>query len=132
MATYSIDTAAAIRKLKEAQCDEPLAEAIVEIVAAQHDEIATKADLEMVRKDIEQLRAATKTEFEVVQKDLEQLELKIDHLSETTQKDLERSEASLRTELANLHTRVIIWIVGTGIGILGGGKLLDFFFLVGG
>lgn len=46
MATYTIDTAAALRKLKEAQCDETLAEAIVEIVAERQDEISTKGDLE--------------------------------------------------------------------------------------
>ena len=124
MATYSIDTAAAIRKLKEAQCDEPLAEAIVEIVAASHEEIATKADLEVVRRDIERLETSTKA-------DLEQLEMKIDHLSESTRKDLAGLESSLRSdlraELAKLHTQVILWIVGTGIAILGGGKLLDFF-----
>ena len=102
MATYSIDTAAAIRKLKEAQCDEPLAEAIVEIVAASHDEIAPKTDLEVVRKDIERLEASTKTDLEVVRSDL-------------------------RAELAKLHTQVILWIVGTGIAILGGGKFLDVF-----
>ncbi len=121
MATYSIDTAAAIRKLKEAQCDEPLAEAIVEIVAGTHDEIATKADLEMVRKDLE-----------VVRKDIERLEASTKTDLEVVRKDIEVLRSDLRAELANLHTRVIIWIVGTGIAILGGGKLLDFFFLVGG
>ena len=46
MTIYTIDTAAAIRKLKEAQCDETLAEAIVGIVAERQDEIATTVKLE--------------------------------------------------------------------------------------
>ena len=50
MTTYTIDTAAAIRKLKDAQCDEPLAEAIVDIVASRQDELATKVDLELVEE----------------------------------------------------------------------------------
>ena len=45
MTTYTVDTAAAIRKLKDADCSEPLAEAIVNLVAEREEELATKLDL---------------------------------------------------------------------------------------
>lgn len=102
MASYSIDTAAAIRKLKNAQCDEPLAEAIVEIVAARHDEIATKTDLELVEErlgtQIKELRVELKTDV-----------------------------ADLRTEVAKQHSQIILWIVGTGIALFGGERILNLF-----
>lgn len=87
---------------------------------ARHDEFATKADLEVLRKDIA--------------KDIAQLETKIEHCAESTKKaferpaestskDLERSEASnksnLSAEFARVRTNIILWIVGMGIVVLG-------------
>lgn len=56
MAIYTIDTAEALKKLRDAECDEPLAEAIVGIVAARHDELATKTDLGGIRNEIGSVR----------------------------------------------------------------------------
>ena len=52
MATYTVDTAAAIRKLKDADCNEPLAEAIVSLVAEREEELATKADIRELKAQL--------------------------------------------------------------------------------
>lgn len=67
MTTYTIDTAAAIRKLKEAQCDETLAEAIVGIVAEREEELATKTDIQTVKSDLRELKAQLTTRMLMVQ-----------------------------------------------------------------
>lgn len=54
--TYMIDTAAAIRKLEDAGCDSKVANAIVETLGSVQGELATKADIEPVRKDLENQR----------------------------------------------------------------------------
>ena len=45
MAIRGFDTAAAVSKLKEADCEEHLAEAIVGVIAESQDSLATKSDL---------------------------------------------------------------------------------------
>lgn len=57
MVTYNVDTAAAIRKLKDADCSEPLAEAIVSLVAEREEELATKADIKTLQTEIQALKA---------------------------------------------------------------------------
>lgn len=52
MTTFGLDTAAAIYELKKAKCDEPLATAIVNLIAEQHDELATKNNIEQLRAEV--------------------------------------------------------------------------------
>ena len=63
MRTYTVDTVAAIRKLKDAGCAEPLAEAIVGLVAEREEVLATKADIHALKTDIHALYAELKAEM---------------------------------------------------------------------
>ena len=67
MTTYTIDTAAAIRKIKEAQCDETLAEAIVGVIAKRDAELATKAGILVVKSDLRELKAQLTTRMLMIQ-----------------------------------------------------------------
>ncbi len=49
---HTIDTAAAIRRLEEAGVDAPAARAIVQTVAEAEAELATKADLEVLKAQL--------------------------------------------------------------------------------
>ena len=100
MASYSIDTARAREQLEAVNILPEQASVLVDLLAQSQEQVATKADIEVVRKDIEQL------------------EVKIEHLAESTKTDL-------RAELAKLHTRIVLWIVGTGIAVLGASGILN-------
>ena len=54
---YSIDTAAAMRRLESAGLDFEAARAIVETVAETDEGLATKADLAALRADLAALRS---------------------------------------------------------------------------
>ena len=56
MTTYTIDTAAAIKRLISAGLGQTLAEAIVEIFAEAQSDVATKCDIRMLKTDIEMLK----------------------------------------------------------------------------
>lgn len=61
---YTIDTAATIKKLEEAGCESKIALAIVEAISEAHADIATKADLELLRMEVEKIRVELTGKFE--------------------------------------------------------------------
>ena len=64
MATLAFDTHKAVKLLREAGADEPLAEAVVATVGdAMGENVATKVDIAMVQRDIASLRAELKTDI---------------------------------------------------------------------
>ena len=89
------DTHAAVRRLTGAGMPEPHAEAVVreQVHLIEHN-LATKADIEAARADIETLRLETKA-------DIETLRLK-------TKADIEMAKVSQ-----------IKWTVGTGVAVAG-------------
>ncbi len=60
MKIYTLDTAAAVRKLELADCTPTLAEAIVEICAAKDANFATKSDIERVSSDLKDVKSDLK------------------------------------------------------------------------
>ncbi len=56
MTAYTINTLEAARKLKGAGMDTEQAEAVAEVMASQSSELATKADIAGVRREIAGLR----------------------------------------------------------------------------
>lgn len=51
--TYLIDTAAAVRKIEQTGLSRNQAEAIVSTISETGEQVATKSDIELLRKDIE-------------------------------------------------------------------------------
>ena len=64
MATLAFDTHKAVKLLREAGAEEPLAEAVVATVGdAMGENVATKVDIATVQRDISSLRAELKTDI---------------------------------------------------------------------
>ena len=94
---YTIDTAAAIRKLEKAGCDGKVANAIVETISTVHGEVATKADLE-------HLEHALTTRFEAsIAKLQSSTQSDIGRLEASTQSDIGRLEASMKSDIGHLE-----------------------------
>ncbi len=107
----TFDTHATVKKLMESGIPEEQAEAIVSVqVDLVNSNLATKHDISLVQKDIEELRAATKHDIE--------------ELRAATQLDTEK----LRTDMANVETRLTRWIVGFGMTIIS--LMVTFFMLL--
>ena len=136
---YTIDTAAAIRKLEKAGCDGKVANAIVETISTVHGEVATK------KADLEHLEHALTTRFEAsiaklqssTQSDIGRLEASmksdIGHLEASMKSDVERLETSISTLETSTKTAIALsesrvtsklwWAIGLLVAIL---KALDY------
>jgi hypothetical protein len=79
-----IDTLASLKQLVAAGMEETQAEAVVKVVNADKDQLATKADLEALQSatkaDIAALRSATKADLEALRSELKQFATKNDML----------------------------------------------------
>ena len=108
-----IDTLASLKQLVAAGMDETQAEAVVKVVNADKDQLATKADLEVLQSatkaDIVALRSATKADIAALRSatkaDLEALrsatKADLEALRSATKADLE----ALRSELKQFATK---------------------------
>ena len=95
---YTIDTAAAIRKLEKAGCDGKVANAIVETISTVHGEVATK------KADLEHLEHALTTRFEAsIAKLQSSTQSDIGRLEASTQSDIGRLEASMKSDIGHLE-----------------------------
>ena len=146
---YTIDTAAAIRKLEKAGCDGKVANAIVETISTVHGEVATKADLEHLEHalttrfeaSIAKLQSSTQSDIgrleASTQSDIGRLEASmksdIGHLEASMKSDVERLETSIATLEASTKTAIALsesrvtsklwWAIGLLVAIL---KALDY------
>lgn len=106
-----IDTAQAIRRLREAGADEKLANAIVDLWRMASQAALTRADVQAsetaLRQDIELLRADLSREIELVRTDL------------SMEIDLVRAELTTEIRRAQLETtrNVRAWVAG-GVGVI--------------
>ncbi len=72
------DTLAYARRMEAVGFTRQQAEALAEEQSKLIDErLATKTDIELVRKDIDLVRSDTKAEFELFRKDMRELELRM-------------------------------------------------------
>ncbi len=96
----AFDTHRFVKKLTERGFTEEQAEVLAEEqVALLNTNLATKAEIEAVRADIEALRLATKAEIEAVRADIEALR-------KETKADIARSEAGLKADIAKVDGRI--------------------------
>ena len=70
--TYAIDTHASIKRLADAGVPDNQAEALVELMAQQHEDVATKADIAAINDKITTLQSnmATKADIAEVKADI--------------------------------------------------------------
>ena len=134
-ASIVYDTYAAVSRLTAAGMPEPHAKAVVgeQVHLIQHN-LATKADVEQIRAEVETSRLETKAEIEklrletnaeiaAVRGDVEKLRLEtnasIDALRQETKAGIEvlRQEIKANTETAK-HD-IVRWIVTMGLAIVG-------------
>ena len=133
MASYSIDTARAKEQLESVRVPSDQASVIVDLLAQSHEQVASKSDVEQLSMRIDHLEKSTKADnanLEASMKvaianleastkaDIEQLEMKLGHLENSI-------KSELSAELSKLHTRIVVWVVGTGVAIFGGERIIN-------
>jgi len=122
------DTHAAVRRLTGAGMPEPHAEAVVreQVHLIEHN-LATKADVEAVRADIETLRLETKADIETLRletkADIETLRLEtkadIETLRLETKADIDALRLETKANIEMAKVSQIKWTVGTGVAVAG-------------
>ena len=92
--TYAIDTHASIKRLADAGVPDNQAEALVELMAQQHEDVATKADIAALNDKITTLQSnmATKIDLAEVKADI----------------------AEMKTGLAEMKTHLLISMITLG------------------
>ena len=109
MSGFAFDTHTFVKCLTRAGMDEQQAEALVECqVRLINDSLATKQDIEEVKRDIEALRLATKQDIEEVKRDIEALRLE-------TKKDM----AALKTDMQKMELRLTLRLGSVTIAAVG-------------
>ena len=126
--SFFYDTHAAVRQLTTAGMPEPHAEAVVrgQVHLIQHN-LATKADVEQIRAEVETSRLETKAEIEKLRLETnasidalrQETNASIDALRQETKAGIEvlRQETKANTETAK-HD-IVRWIVTMGLAIVG-------------
>ncbi|MBE7246080.1 MAG: DUF1640 domain-containing protein [Actinomycetospora chiangmaiensis] len=130
MTAVAFDTLRFVRTLREkAKMSPEQAEGLADAVAeAIQNDLATKADIAMVRTDIEALRLSTKADLEtlrlstktdiaMVRTDMEALRLStktdIEALRLSTKADLREAELRLEARVEGTKAEIIKWVVGS-------------------
>ena len=114
MLATAFDPLAAARELKAAGFESEQAEALAAqlrfAAGADHADLATKADVEALKGDIDALRAATKADVEALKGDIDALraatKADVEALRTATKADIAETESRLRADLAETETRL--------------------------
>ncbi len=132
MESVAFDTHSFVKRLTKAGMPEPQAEVLAEEQSRLLEyKLASKKDIEEVKRDIEQLRLATKKDIEEVKRDIEELrlaskkdieELKaetkrdIAELRAETRRDIKELENTLKKDIAESKIDILKWMFGTLLG----------------
>ena len=122
MAATVLDTHRIVRRLRDAGASEQLAETFTDVLRETREldlsQLATKADIALVRADIDALRRSTKADIDALRAetkaDIALLRADIDGLRASTKSDLAEAKADLRREIAETKAELIRWVVGVG------------------
>ena len=134
MSRFAFDTHTFVKCLTRAGMDEQLAEALVECqVQLINDNLATKQDMEEVKRDIEALRLATKQDIEEVKRDIEALRLATEQDIEEVKRDIQEIKrdiealrletkkdiAALKTDMQKMELRLTLRLGSVIIAAVG-------------
>ena len=110
MSTLAFDSHAFVKELTEAGMPERQAEVLaggqLRLIEA---DLATKADIELTRRDIKALEATTKKEIELIRRDIELI-----------RRDMKAMDSSIRSDMKALEHRVTATILKWMFGALAG------------
>ena len=123
-AAIAFDTHQFVKRLTEHGFTERQAEALAnEQVALLNGNLATKADVATIQRDIEALRQETKAEIAAIQRDIEALrqgtrtdiaaiQRDIEALRQETKAGIEALRQGTRADIANLKADLLKWMFG--------------------
>ena len=103
--TYAIDTHASIKRLADAGVPDNQAEALVELMAQQHEDVATKAD-------IAALQSATKADIAALNDKMATMATKID-LAEV-KADIAALQSATKADIAEMKTQLLNSMIALG------------------
>ena len=110
--TYAIDTHASIKRLADAGVPDNQAEALVELMAQQHEDVATKAD-------IAALQSATKADIAAINDKMATMATKID-LAEVKadiaaiKADIAALQSATKADIAEMKTQLLNSMIALG------------------
>ena len=120
MSRLAFDTHTFVKHLTRAGMDEQQAEALVEFqVQLINDSLATKQDIEEVKRDIEALRLATKQDIEEVKRDIETLRLTTEQSIEALRLETKKDIAALKTDMQKMELRLTLRLGSVTIAAVG-------------
>lgn len=122
MAVAILDTHRIVRRLTDAGASERLAETVTDVLRETREldlsQLATKADIALLRADFDALRGETRADFDALRAetkaDIALLRADIDALRASTRADLAEAKSDLRREIAETKAELIKWVVGVG------------------
>ena len=112
---------AALQELRKTGFEERQAEAVVETISkAMIETVATKADLQLVRSDIDILRSemATKADLQLLRSDVELLRQSVDSRFDKVDSRFDAFEKSFRQDMAAQENRIVIKLGGLMITMI--------------
>ncbi len=118
--TIVYDTHAAVLRLTETGMPEPQAVAVVreQSLLLEHN-LATKADIELVKADIEALRQETKAGIEALRQEtkagIAAVQANVEKLSLKTAADI----ATVHAKIEAAKNGIILWVVGLNVAMVG-------------
>ena len=114
MSTFAFDSHAFVKELTEAGMPERQAEVLaggqLRLIEA---DLATKADIELTRRDIKALEAATKKEIELIRRDMKAMDV-------STKAEIKALEITTKADMKALEHRVTATILKWMFGALAG------------
>ena len=121
MTQLILDTHAAVNELVSAGMPERQAETVVRQQARLLEQnLATKADIEAIKADIETLRQETKTDIATIKADIEALRQEtkagIEALRQETKADIEALRQETKAGIEAAKVDLIKWIFGVNLG----------------
>ena len=115
--TYAIDTHASIKRLADAGVPDNQAEALVELMAQQREDVATKTDIATINDKIATLQSnmATKIDLAEVKADIATLNDKMATIND---------QMATKTDIAEVKTQLLIYMITLGGVMIATIKLL--------
>ena len=117
MSTFAFDSHAFVKELTEAGMPERQAEVLaggqLRLIEA---DLATKADIELTRRDIKALEAATKKEIELIRRDMKAMDVstkaEIKALEAATKKEIELIRLEMKALEHRVTATILKWMFG--------------------
>ena len=116
--TYAIDTHASIKRLADAGVPDNQAEALVELMAQQHEDVATKADIAALQSatkaDIAVLQSATKADIAAINDKITTLQSNMATKADIAMINNKIATMATKIDLAEMKAQLLISMIALG------------------